>query len=485
MTPPHFLPAALLIIASVTALHGQGPLTPPGAPAPTMKTLAQIEPRRPVDATNTPGDAQNAFIISQPGSYYLTADIIAPAGKTGLRVSVDSASGVNIDLNGFSVIGAGQESGDGASGVACSSSLTPVALYNGRVRDWSGTGVYLGGPGRVHDLLVADCGGVGIEINGGNYSSVDESRVIAVERCEIRNVRRYGIVASGARVRDCVVARVRSNAGEGAGGILAGEVFSCRVSNIVGSSSLNFGILADLVADSEVLDVVSPATTIHISGKIVRDCRVARTIDAVSATSSDRGIDAKVVERCHVERLQANTTGVVQGIRAAQVRNSLVERVSNAGSGAALGITSAFVAFAGTGESVTSALHAEGNTVSGIGGIGISGGNGSVRIVGNLVRGCAGDAISEILGGVVAENSIILPSAGSGDGIDVGDGHVSENYVRNSGTGVGVRMTFGGFAVRNTVQGGTAFSFASGVRAGPIVTGGGSTAFDANANVDL
>ena len=54
---------------------GQGSLTPPGAPAPTMKTLSQIEPRIIINAAGTPGDSSNLFNITQPGSYYLTTNI--------------------------------------------------------------------------------------------------------------------------------------------------------------------------------------------------------------------------------------------------------------------------------------------------------------------------------------------------------------------------------------------------------------------------
>jgi len=54
---------------SASTCLAQGSLTPPGAPAPTMKTLDQIEARTPI--TNT----TNLVTISQPGSYYLTHNL--------------------------------------------------------------------------------------------------------------------------------------------------------------------------------------------------------------------------------------------------------------------------------------------------------------------------------------------------------------------------------------------------------------------------
>ena len=62
----------------------------------------QVEARTIVNAANTPGDASNSFVISQPGSYYLTGNINGSGGKNGISIQAD---GVTLDLNGFALIG--------------------------------------------------------------------------------------------------------------------------------------------------------------------------------------------------------------------------------------------------------------------------------------------------------------------------------------------------------------------------------------------
>ncbi|NJO35687.1 MAG: hypothetical protein HC869_24025, partial [Rhodospirillales bacterium] len=88
----------------ISTLSFAGSLTPPPGPiAPTSKALSEVEPRIAINATNTPGDAASQFIISQPGSYYLTGNITGEQFKNWHSRS--RAPKVSIDLMGYSLIG--------------------------------------------------------------------------------------------------------------------------------------------------------------------------------------------------------------------------------------------------------------------------------------------------------------------------------------------------------------------------------------------
>ncbi|HKI69298.1 MAG TPA: hypothetical protein VKA67_06905, partial [Verrucomicrobiae bacterium] len=111
----------------------QGSLTPPGAPAPTMKTLNQIEARMPISSA--------PFTITQPGSYYLTTNVSVSGGNA---ITI-ATNGVTLDLNGFTISStAASASG---FGILLESGLQNIAILNGFIQGGvtnNGSGTYSG-----------------------------------------------------------------------------------------------------------------------------------------------------------------------------------------------------------------------------------------------------------------------------------------------------------------------------------------------------
>ncbi|MFG0257374.1 MAG: right-handed parallel beta-helix repeat-containing protein [Phycisphaerales bacterium JB043] len=142
-----------------------GPLTPPGAPAPTHKTLTEVEPRIAINATNTPSGPFGTYTISSPGSYYLNGNVAGELGKAGIYI--DTTGQVTIDLNGFELVGI-PNSGAGIN-VADASS---VRIHNGTVRDWHLIGIFtiVGVSATLESVNATNNGGDGIFV--GNHSII-------------------------------------------------------------------------------------------------------------------------------------------------------------------------------------------------------------------------------------------------------------------------------------------------------------------------
>jgi parallel beta-helix repeat protein len=171
-TPLRFRLWALALLATAVTDHlalAQGTLTPPGAPAPTMKSLDQIDThvdtaaaakRIPINAVTTPGNAASTYVITQPGSYYLTGNLNGELGKDGIDINADN---VTVDLNGFAVIGAL------ISNYGIYSINDNVALRNGTVRSWGLDGVRLQGANQIFEgLRLSDNVEYGLIANGNS-----------------------------------------------------------------------------------------------------------------------------------------------------------------------------------------------------------------------------------------------------------------------------------------------------------------------------
>jgi parallel beta-helix repeat protein len=150
----------------------QGSLTPPfGSPTPSMKTLLQIEPRTDLQATPAPAgvDTTNPaydFIINQPGSYYLSANILVSKAN-GIKINVE---GVTLDLNGYHIFRAGGLTG--GNGIELAANADRATVRNGGIKEFArgvesihASGFALGC--LFERLTVSNCTAVGISAGDG------------------------------------------------------------------------------------------------------------------------------------------------------------------------------------------------------------------------------------------------------------------------------------------------------------------------------
>jgi parallel beta-helix repeat protein len=131
-----------MFVLSTFSLAHAGDLEPTASPAPTMKTLDEVEPRIPIPGSAAP---ITPFVISTSGSYYLTGN--RSASGNGIEVN---ANNVTIDLMGHSLIGPGS----GVNHGIYMNGRTNVEICNGTVRDFGNDGIYEQNyAGRGHRLI--------------------------------------------------------------------------------------------------------------------------------------------------------------------------------------------------------------------------------------------------------------------------------------------------------------------------------------------
>jgi hypothetical protein len=180
------LPATLLL--QPLRVGAQGSLTPSGAPAPMMKTLAQMEPRTAITGTG-------AVTISVPGSYYLTTNITVASGDA---ITI-AANNVTLDLNGFSI--SSTLAAAAGSGILLSGGRTNIAIHNGHIISgvtnnagtFSGSGFNYGiyyNSAPPHSVRVKDVSVTGVLVYGLYLGQGNSSVATA---CTVDGVGLYGI----------------------------------------------------------------------------------------------------------------------------------------------------------------------------------------------------------------------------------------------------------------------------------------------------
>ncbi len=266
----HRIPTTLatLLLAALTAATAlaQGPLAPPGAPAPTMKSLDQVEPRIPLVA-GSPGVSvaeTGRMTISQPGSYHLTGNVTITGEDNGIVID---SEGVTLDLMGYTVSHAGRA--NGLAGIWIR--LGNATVQNGHIC----SGTFYDGATFVPDGFLT---GVSSETNCLN---------VTVRSIAVQGVRSHGFLLQGRAMR----------------------IEGCSASEVAGS-----GILLPTTDDEGIIVncVVSSAGNAGIVGRAVHGCHATSTVS--------HGIVGGVVENSYGSSAQSGFGG--HGITASVVRNS-------------------------------------------------------------------------------------------------------------------------------------------------------------------
>lgn len=348
--------SAMLICTPVVLLAAAwlyaGPLNPPAGPiTSTYKTLTEVEPRIAINATNTPGDANSLFKISQPGSYYLTGNITGEAGKHGIEIV---ASGVTLDLNGFDLVGVpAMGLFDGVS--VTTGPFTNIAVVNGSVRGWGDEGVDLGSNNptncRVENVQASGNSGAGIASGTAsvvvNCSAYQNGTGVIVQfgssllNCTAHENTNTGIfTADGSTVTNCTAFR---NIGRGfslgsSSAITGCTAFDngldgiscpgCTITNCTAVANAGNGILGssgstivNCTAKDSTLDGIRVTSSCVISGNScsnngsgtgdgagIHATGADNRIEGNKCTGADRGIDVDVAGNIIVRNTCAGST---------------------------------------------------------------------------------------------------------------------------------------------------------------------------------
>jgi len=327
--------AAVLLLSTFSllpsALLAQGSLTPPGAPAPTMKTLDQIEARTPISSA--------PFTISVPGSYYLTTNLTVSAGDA---ITI-ATNGVSLDLNGFTITSTAPSAT--GYGILINTGLRNLTIMNGFIQGGvtNNGGVYTGsgfGSGiygnpqntRVSSVSVSGCLNYGIDLGVGN-STVAES-------CTVSAIGFYGIVASG--IKASVAMDCAFNA------IFGNEVSDSRGQCTGSGSGINATTAQNCYGYSN--------SGVGLSALTAQNC--------YGRSFSSTGLNANTVQNCYGET-SSGSYGLYAGLAAIDCYGLCL--TSGTGVWAFLAINCYGETSSGTGLTATSAQNCHGQSSSGTG----------------------------------------------------------------------------------------------------------------------
>lgn len=398
-----------------------------------------------VNATNTPGDSDSVYRITQSGSYYLESVLNGVSGKHGIEID---ANDVTLELNGFPLVGVGGS----LNGVTVVGARRNIAVRGGVVQGFGGRGIDAGqvNGGSFEELILQGNGSTGLELG----SECVATRIVAIGNAIAASGRTQVLVqdciASGASFvfgasDDCTLLRCSSTSGGYSVGT-RGVVKQCKAYlGGVGFMVKDRCSFQDCqVDDSSSNGFESAATSLTtFAGEASRFERCTTRGAGWRGFQLLNDAGRSVFDHC----MALNSDGSGFLIYGASVFEGCIAKNND---------VNGFSVF--DGPNLLRGCHAEGNQEWGI-----TGGNGS-RVVGSSSFDNDLGGVSAGVGCVVEGNFVVEPSRGYGGGANI-------LFVRN----VSVRFAGIGFI--------THFGAPPGVAHGPLVLhpGGVSLSFVAGA----
>ncbi len=271
----------LFVIASAAATaFAQGSLTPPTGPAPSMKTLGQIEPRVIIEKA--------PFKISASGSYYLATNLFATTDQAAISIDADN---VTLDLQGFVISGAP----DSAAGITVVPGHNDVTIRNGAIAG-TGSGIEASSTGHIQleSLRISKCAESGISVGPASVlancvsSGNGSVGIRAGVASSLSNCQAIANGGNGLDVDQKCTIRDSTAAQNAMAGVSAGD-FS-KVINVSATDNQSTGINGGV--GIQITDCTADANKVHgiSAGRLTTIMRSHASWNAYNGINTDDGV---------------------------------------------------------------------------------------------------------------------------------------------------------------------------------------------------